>query len=396
MDRSAAGRGAIGRLDRPLAPAIGLRARPSRRRARTPQWQLPRPLATSAERARGILGPLWSRRRLRLAIVVLAVLAVLGAAAWMWLRQSSLASVQRVQITGVHGPQAGEIDAALSGAARHMNTLDVRLGALRAAVAPFPVVREVKATPSFPHGLRIQVVEQLPVATLAALGTRTAVAADGVALGPGLVSGSLPTLSSSALPAPGQRVSDESLRAALTVIGAAPAPVARLVARAESAKQGLTLVLRNGLSVYFGDSSRPHAKWLALALVVANGRSAGASYVDVRVPERAVAGFAPGTAPPPGSGEGSQSAQTTAEAGGGQESITQALAAGLAKAVGQEQASAPAAQSAGSSEWWKEKEGSSETRRGTGAPAESGNGARPEGGTSSSAEASPGSATGGH
>ncbi len=52
-----------------------------------------------------------------------------------------------------------------------MSTLDVTPGALRAAVAPFPVVREVRATASFPHGLRITVVEQLPVAALRSGGT---------------------------------------------------------------------------------------------------------------------------------------------------------------------------------------------------------------------------------
>ena len=67
-----------------------------------------------------------------------------------------------------------------------MSTLDVRPGALRAAVAPFRVVREVRAIPSFPHGLQIRVVEQLPVAALTVAGARTAVAADGVVLGPAL------------------------------------------------------------------------------------------------------------------------------------------------------------------------------------------------------------------
>ena len=69
-----------------------------------------------------------------------------------------------------------------------MSTLDVNRGALRAAVASFPVVRAVRAVPSFPHGLRIEVTEQLPVAALTIDGARTAVAADGVVLGPALLS----------------------------------------------------------------------------------------------------------------------------------------------------------------------------------------------------------------
>jgi cell division protein FtsQ len=250
-----------------------------------------------------------------------------------------------VRITGLHGPEAGAIEAALSDAAHHMSTLDVRVGALRAAVAPFALVREVKASASFPHTLRIRVVEQPPVAALVAGGTRTAVAADGVVLGPALISGSLPTLEASFVPAPGQPLSDESLRPALAVVAAAPAPMVRFITRAYTGKQGVTLVMKSGLSAYFGDASRPHAKWLALALVLANERSAGASYVDVRVPERPAAGYASGTAPR-SSGEGS-STSASGSAEGSQESIAAALAAGLVKAVGTEQANAPAAKSAG-------------------------------------------------
>jgi hypothetical protein len=65
---------------------------------------------------------------------------------------------------------------------------------------------------------------------------------------------------------------------------------------------GLTLVLRRNLLAYFGDDSRPHAKWLSLARVLADPSSAGASYIDVRLPERPAAGFAPGAMPPLSSG----------------------------------------------------------------------------------------------
>ena len=73
-----------------------------------------------------------------------------------------------------------------------MSTLDVHAGRLRAAAASYPVVRTLRLTPSFPHGLRIHVIEQPPVAALTVSGARTAVAADGVVLGPALLSGSMP------------------------------------------------------------------------------------------------------------------------------------------------------------------------------------------------------------
>jgi cell division protein FtsQ len=380
-------------MDRSLAPAAPLRARPRARGARAPaapRLRLAGRLGAGAALAAQTAGALWRRRRLRLAIIALAALGSVGAGGWVWLRHSSLVSVQHVRITGVRGPDAAAIEAALNVAARRMSTLDVHPGALQAAVAPFAMVREVKASASFPHSLRIHVVEQLPAAALVANGTRTAVAANGVVLGPALLSGSLPTLEASWVPAPGQLVSDESLRGALVMLGAAPAPLARLITRAYTGKQGITVALRGGLSAYFGDSSRPHAKWLALALVLASERAAGASYVDVRVPERPAAGYASGSAPP-ASGEGSANAsgstsatQTTSEAGN-QESLAAALAANLVKAVGSEQAGAPAALSAKSTSEEAKSKPAGEGRESASASGENAAGSRSESGSETEA-----------
>jgi cell division protein FtsQ len=294
------------------------------------------------------VGFVWRRRRLRIALLVLAVLLAIGSAGWLWLRHSSLAAVQRVHISGVHGPEAGAIDAARNGAARHMSTLDVHLGALRAAVAPFAIVRDVQATASFPHTLRIRVRERLPVAALLAAGTRTAAAADGMVLGPALLSGSLPTLVASSTPAPGQRVGDAQVGEALAVLGAAPAPLAGFVTKAYVDAKGIAVVMRSGLIAYFGDASRRHAKWLSLALVLANQRSAGAVYVDVRVPARPSAGYAPGSGPP--SAQKTTSGASTGEGAGTPEATAAALAAGLSAAVGREPGESPAAQARGASE----------------------------------------------
>ena len=233
-----------------------------------------------------------------MALLALLLASPLLAGGWLWLRHSPLVSVEHVQVSGVHGPDADAIDAALVGAARHMSTLDVHLGALRAAVAPFRVVRDVQASPALPHGLHIRVIEQLPVAALTVGSVRTAVAADGAVLGPALLSSSLPTVTAGSEPSTGEHVYDANLMAALTVLGAAPAPFAKLLVRASTGPTGVSLTMKGGLTVYFGDVSRPHAKWLSLARVLADPSSAGASYVDVRLPERPAAGFAAGTAPP--------------------------------------------------------------------------------------------------
>ena len=185
-----------------------------------------------------------------------------------------------------------------------MSTLAVNPAALRAAVAEYPIVRSVRARASFPHGLRVEVVEQPPVAALAFGGARTAVAADGVVLGPSYLSSSLPLLSAGkadatgALPVVGQSVGSGYLLQALTVMGAAPPALVPAVTHLYFGPQGLTAVLRGGLLAYFGDATRPHAKWLSLVRVLADPSSAGAAYIDVRLPERPAAGFAPGTTRP--------------------------------------------------------------------------------------------------
>ncbi|HEV2982579.1 MAG TPA: FtsQ-type POTRA domain-containing protein [Solirubrobacteraceae bacterium] len=343
MDRPLAGRGAVAQLDRILDYSLPLRGRRATkrprpvRRPRSPVsqspasrfWQLLRARIDHAARA---AAPLWRQRRVRVAALALAAVLALLSAGWLWLRHSSLVAVRGVRIVGLHGPQSGAISAALQTAARHMSTLDVQPAALRAAVAPFPVVRDVRAHASFPHGLVIEVTEQPAVAALSAAGVRTAVSADGVVLGQGLLSGSLPTVSAPWAPPPGQRVSEGALREALAVLGAVPAPLQRFVQRVYSGPQGITVVMHSGLSAYFGDATRPHAKWLALALVISNERASGASYVDVRVPERPAAGFAPGAAPP--STASGESGPSGSEHAGSPESVAASIAARLAGAVG--------------------------------------------------------------
>jgi len=267
-----------------------------------------------------------SRRWLRLALIGLLVAIPLLIGGWLALRHSPLVAVRDVRVSGVHGPQASEIDAALTAAALSMSTLDVHPAALRAAVARFHVVSEVKAVASIPHGLHIEVSEQPAVAVLLVAGARTAVAANGVVLGSNLVTSSLPSIGGYALPEPGHRVQGPNVLAALAILGAAPAPLARHVTRVYAGAEGITVVMGNGLLAYFGDASRPHAKWLSLARVLADPSSAGASYVDVRLPARPAAGFPAGVTPPGAtttSGEAS-----AAEVSGNSESTIAALAAG--------------------------------------------------------------------
>ncbi len=231
------------------------------------------------------------------------------------------------------------------------STLDANTAALRAAVAPFPVVRAVSVKTSFPHGMSIAVREQLPVAALSEGGVRTAVAADGVVLGTGLLSPSLAAIAAPGQAPRGGRVQNATVRGELAVLGATPPVLLGWVEKVFEGKEGLTAEMHGGLQLYFGDATRPHAKWMAAARVLADPASAGAAYVDVRAPERP----ASGTAAPSGGGEASssaaaQSAGASAASGGGADA-TAVIAHVLEEAVtgGPAAAAAPAAPAAGQS-----------------------------------------------
>jgi cell division protein FtsQ len=265
-----------------------------------------------------------NRLALRLTLCALVALPLLGGG-WLWLRDSSLVSVRHVHITGVHGADALEIRQALDNAAVRMTTMDFKMGALRSAVSSFAIVGALHVRTSFPHSVSISVSERPPVAALLSAGQRTAVAADGTVLGPALLSGSLPTIKGTVEPPAGTRLRDASAFAAVSVLGAAPSALAPSVVRAFDGPEGLTVAMRNGLLVYFGNSMRPHAKWLSFARVLASPAAAGAWYVDVRLPERPAAGFSWGSTSPSSSTPVATSASDPTAA---------ALAESLAKAAG--------------------------------------------------------------
>ena len=103
--------------------------------------------------------------------------------------------------------------------------------------------------------------------------------------------------------------------------------------RVYSGSKGLTVVMPGDLLVYFGDAERARAKWLALASVMSQEHADGVSYVDVRVPERAAAGFASGVAPPVTSRSAGESSSETSSTG---TESGAALAEGLRRAGGEE------------------------------------------------------------
>lgn len=231
-------------------------------------------------------------RRATVAAAALLGLVVI-AAGFLWLRDSSLVRVKEVEVTGVSGRQAKEIRAVLTDTAREMTTLHVREDALRDAMATYPVVRDLQAEPDFPHRLRIAVNAYEPVGAMDVGGRSLAVAADGTVLD-GTPTKGLAVIAADGSAA-GTRITGSVATRLVRLLSAAPEPLRDRATRAFAGPSGLAVDLRDGPRVDFGDLSRLDAKWLAAAAVLADEDSRGASYVDVRLPERPVAGALPAT-----------------------------------------------------------------------------------------------------
>ena len=230
--------------------------------------------------------PVAAHPRIAGAVVLVPILVV---GCWLALRDSSLVAVNKVTVTGVSGPEAQQVRAALEETAQEMTTLHIRRDALMASVADFPTVRGLKVARDFPHGLRITVLERPAVAALTSGDQRVAVAADGTLLRGIPIPSDIPALKIANPPA-GTTLTDPRAEKALALVAAAPSAMRAHLDRVFLGSQGLEADLRNGPAVILGDGSRLRAKWIAAARVLGDPGAKGATYVDVRLPERAVAG----------------------------------------------------------------------------------------------------------
>jgi len=201
--------------------------------------------------------------------------------------------VERVEVTGLTGRDAPRMRARLVTAAREMTTLNVRTRDLEQALAAHPALRRVEADARLPHTLEVHVVEHRPVAVLRS-GRRDgpAVAAGGTLLRGLEPAQPLAVVQVGRLPSgEGRRLRDRRARRLVRALAAAPGPLThRFSGVAEEPGRGVVLRMRRGPEVLLGDLHDLDVKWGAAARVLADPASRGAAYVDVRLPERPVAG----------------------------------------------------------------------------------------------------------
>jgi cell division protein FtsQ len=247
--------------------------------------RLPRAAAT---RARSALSPS-PKSRVRLLALLVAALA-LAALYLLWFRDSSVVRVEKVTVTGLTARNAPRIQAALTEAARGMTTLHVREDDLERAVADFSVVHHLRVRPDFPDALRIEVVERTAVAVaLDSTGKRTAVGGDGTILRDVSPAGDLPVVRLDGV-LPRWKLGDPDALRSVHVIAAAPRALAARIEAVREETRGIVAELGEGPLVILGDRARLEAKWAAAARVLADPSADGAEYLDVRIPERPVAG----------------------------------------------------------------------------------------------------------
>jgi cell division protein FtsQ len=230
----------------------------------------------------------FARRRTRVVLGLAVLIAVIGPLAF-WLRDSSLVRVRDVTVSGIRGPQSEQIRRALEVEGREMTTLHVRENTLLGAVAQYPVVRSLRTETDFPHGMRIVVNAYEPVAVLRARGGGlTAVAGDGTLLR-GSATRGLPLVGVRTTPG-GSRLHEGETLAAIELLAAAPRTLRERILRVYRGPRGLAATMNNGPKLYFGGAAALDAKWGAAAQVLAHRSSRGAAYLDLRVPQRPVAG----------------------------------------------------------------------------------------------------------
>jgi cell division protein FtsQ len=256
--------------------------------------------------------------RLRRRLVALVALCLLLAAGYQfWLRDSSLVAVDQIEVTGLTTEDAKRVRAALTSAGYTMTTLHVDHEGLERAVAHYPVVRELEVRPDFPHGLTIHVIEHHPAAFVRIGGEELPVAGDGTLLRGLPAEGRLPAIDVQG-GARGERLTGRSALAAARIAGAVPGPLRGRLERVEARRQeGLVVELRSGPELIFGDTSRVRAKWVAAARVLADPDAKGATYIDLRLPDRPAAGGLPAATVTPVAPAGHQVAPGTAGAGVG-------------------------------------------------------------------------------
>lgn len=259
------------------------------RRTETATVALPRPAQPRRRtRREPAARPRWLSARVLAAFAL--PLAVLGGG-YAAARDTSIFAIRSIDVHGASPMVAAQVRATLAPLlGRHLVGLDG--GAVEQRVEALPWVARVSYDRAFPHTLRVTVVSERSVAVLRRGGAAWLVSTRGRVLAPVRADshGALPRIwvASNAVVRPGGFLADS--RGALAARSLALAAGFPYRIRTASSPPGsLTFVLASGLELRLGDPADLRLK-LAVARRVMHQLPAGATYIDLALPSRPVAG----------------------------------------------------------------------------------------------------------
>jgi cell division protein FtsQ len=210
-------------------------------------------------------------------------LALITAAGW-WVTNSPLFDMRRLRVTGNRHLSDVQV-ARLAGLSRATNVMWLRSRAIAGRIEQNPWVLRARVSRTLPGTVTVAVQERRAVAVVQARGRSVVVSGDGVVLGRVSSRTRLPEIELPEAPVDtGARIG--STPAQLVAARALPAGLRRRVARVVQTRGSLTLVLRDGVRVLYGDASQAAAKARALASLLswAGDRGIRVDYIDVQAP----------------------------------------------------------------------------------------------------------------
>jgi cell division protein FtsQ len=243
------------------------------------------------ERRREIVrGRVRRRRRVLLGMVLLVAL---GVALWR-VSGSSLFGLSDVEVTGARNVTEAQVVAA-SGVRVGEPVLRLDLSKVRKRVERLPWVAHAAVVRVPPSGIRIEVTERIPAATVTGAGRWWLVAGDGVVLRATTARpGAIPYVSQvrTGRLAPGLRLGRTGPFAnALTALRGMDPRLQRVVVGVRApTEEGLAFALRGGGELLYGVAERQAAKDEAALLLLSNARTEKRQVVriDVRAPKTPV------------------------------------------------------------------------------------------------------------
>ncbi|MDE3107142.1 MAG: FtsQ-type POTRA domain-containing protein [Acidobacteriota bacterium] len=274
------------------AKGRGPRVASRRDRATRPVARDRSPRATTTNQARAARTPSRRRRGLWIGAASLLILASLGVGA-RWVLQQPFFRVQHVTIIGLrHESRSAVLRVSGLGDRPPMWSLSARR--VRARLERFAWIDTVSLQKRWPNSVVVKVTEASPVAVAFKSGhVLEYVSSSGRDLGVAPLSANLPTLSYAGVVTPWPYA--KAARASAYVASRLPkAFAAQVSVISESTKGVISLKMTTPVTFVLGPATNLHAKFVAVASVIAHSTLGPGDVVDVTVPDELAV-----TGPPP-------------------------------------------------------------------------------------------------